>query len=266
MKSNTLQIKNLHAEVEKKKILHGINLTIKSGEIHALMGPNGSGKSTLCNVLMGHPKYSVTKGEVKLNRKNILKMSPDERAKAGIFIGFQNPYEVPGVSFSNFLRQSFNNIKSAQDGLYRPISPYKFLELLNKKAKDLNIPESIISRSLNYGLSGGEKKRTEVLQLSILEPKICLLDEIDSGLDIDSLRSIAEGLSRVAKLTNMGVLLITHYQRILDYIKPDFVHVICNGKITNSGGKELAKKLEKRGYKKLLKVSKENLKLKMYAD
>ncbi len=241
-----LVIKNLHAKVEDKEILKGISLTIKSGEIHAIMGPNGSGKSTLCNVLMGHPKYEITKGEVTLDGENILELDPDKRAKLGLFLSFQYPQEIPGISYANFLRTTKNALLTGQGK--KPMSVMEFAKLLQEKMKMLSMSEDFKTRSVNEGFSGGEKKRAEILQMAVLEPKFAMLDETDSGLDIDALKTVAENADIIARKTNMGVLLITHYQRILKYITPDFVHVMVQGKIVKSGGKDLVEKLEEAGY------------------
>lgn len=242
-----LEIINLHAEINGKKILKGVNLTIRSGEIHAIMGPNGSGKSTLCNVLMNHPKYEVTKGKVLFNGKNILNLSTDERARLGIFLGFQHPIEIPGVSFNTFLRNAKNSL------VKKPVPPLEFLKKLKAIAKSLKMKEAFIERPLNEGFSGGEKKRAEIVQMSILEPKVALLDEIDSGLDIDALRIVAEGIKTYFKKNSPAILLITHYQRLLNHITPHFVHIMSEGEIIKSGDKKLALKIEKEGYEKYIK-------------
>lgn len=249
-KVDILEIKNLHAEINGTLILRGINLTIKSGEIHAIMGPNGSGKSTLCNILMGHPKYEVTKGEVTLNGQNILELEANERAQLGLFLGFQHPIEIAGVSLGNFLRLAKNTILKAnkQD----PVSPAEFVKTLKENIRLLKMAENFNSRNVNEGFSGGEKKRTEIVQMAILEPKIALLDEIDSGLDIDALKIVAEGIKKTFDQKNMGVLLITHYQRLLNYITPHFVHIMKEGRIIKSGDKKLAKQLEKEGYEQMV--------------
>jgi Fe-S cluster assembly ATP-binding protein len=246
---NILDIKNLHAETveEKLKILKGINLTIKTGEIHAIMGPNGSGKTTLCKILMGHPKYKITQGEVLFNKKTILKLTTDERAKLGIFLGFQNPIEVAGVSLRSFLRIAKNKIEKT------PVSPIEFAKELGKNAKKFKIDLNLIENSINDGASGGEKKRTEILQMTTLKPKIALLDEVDSGLDIDALKIVSKNINEAFKETSPGILLITHYQRILEYITPNFVHIMSKGKIIKSGGKNLATQLEKTGYENIIK-------------
>jgi len=246
-----LEIKNLHVSIEGKEILKGVDLKIKKGETHALMGPNGSGKSTLSFVLMGHPKYKVTKGEILLDGKNILKLSPNKRANLGLFLGFQYPTEIPGVSLFNFLKTSYN---STHEGNGK-VSSMEFREILKDKMKTLGIEETFINRNLNEGFSGGEKKRGEILQMAILNPKFSVLDETDSGLDIDSLKIVASSINKISSKEN-GILLITHYQRILRYIKPNFVHVMINGKIVLSGDEKLAEKLEEKGYDFVKKVEK----------
>lgn len=240
-----LTIKDLHVSVEGKEILKGVNLTIKKGEVVALMGPNGSGKSTLAYTLMGHPKYEVTKGEAIWKGKNILEMSPDERAKSGVFLSFQYPQEITGVPVSNFLKTALNAVKGEK------VSPADFLKLLKEKMALLKVDPSFARRYLNDGFSGGEKKRTEILQMAVLQPEIAILDETDSGLDISSLKIVGDGVNAV-KGENMGILIITHYQRILNYIKPQSVHILVDGKIVKSGSKELALELEKKGYEWLL--------------
>ncbi len=254
-KKDTLEISNLHANIGDLKILNGINLTIKSGEIHAIMGPNGSGKSTLCNVLMGHPKYEVTKGSAKFNGKEILDLEPNERAHLGLFLGFQHPLEISGVSTGTFLRLA-KNLSLKANGETKQISPMEFMPILKQTMGLLKMDEKFITHSVNEGFSGGEKKRAEIVQMAILEPKIAMLDEIDSGLDIDALKIVAEGINETLKKTGLGVLLITHYQRLLNYITPDFVHVMAKGKIIKSGDKKLAKELEKNGYEEILKKAK----------
>jgi Fe-S cluster assembly ATP-binding protein len=250
-----LEIKNLHVSVEEKEILKGVNLVVKSGEMHAIMGPNGSGKSTLCFTLMGHPRYKITKGDILMNGKSVLEMSTDKRAKLGMFLGFQYPHEIPGITFGNFLRLASNNLK-----LGKPMGPMEFYPVLKNEFKSLKMDESFIGRGLNEGFSGGEKKRAEIAQMSILKPKIAILDEIDSGLDIDGVKTIAQGIGAVYKKQKNGLLVITHYQRILNFLKPDFVHVMSGGKIIQSGGKELAKKLEKGGYDSLKIKAKKTIK------
>ena len=231
-----LTIKDLHVTIEGKKILNGVDLTVKKGEVCALMGPNGSGKSSLAYTLMGHPKYQVDKGEVWYKGQNVLELKPDERAKLGLFLSFQYPQEIPGVSVSNFLRTAYNAVKPA------PIAVPDFVKLLKEKMKMLKIDDSFSRRYLNEGFSGGEKKRAEILQLAVLQPEMAILDETDSGLDIDSLKVVAEGVNSLIG-PNMGILVITHYQRLLNYITPDKVHVMINGRIVKSGGEELAQHL-----------------------
>ncbi len=260
--SSTLAIKNLHVAVEGKEIIQGLDLTIRSGEIHIIMGPNGSGKSTLCYALMGHPKYKITEGEAWLktdadsadsadsNGQNILEMSPDKRAQLGLFLGFQYPREVPGVTFGNFLRTACNALMKAQNFEAKSIGPVQFLPVVQKGMDALKMDRKFIGRGVNEGFSGGEKKRAEIVQMAVLKPKIAMLDEIDSGLDIDALKAVAQGIQTVFEQTQMGVMLITHYQRILNHLTPHFVHVMVGGKIVKSGGNELAHELEKGGYEK----------------
>jgi Fe-S cluster assembly ATP-binding protein len=240
-----LEIRDLHAAVEGKEILKGINLTVNKGEVHAIMGPNGSGKSTLAKVLAGHPAYEVTGGEVLYEGKNLLEMSPDERAREGVFMAFQYPIEVPGVSNAQFLRLAYNERRKhlGEDEL----DPLEFKDLLKARAKIVEMDASFMSRSVNEGFSGGEKKRNEILQMAVLEPKLSILDETDSGLDIDALRVVAGGVNHLHNSEN-AVILVTHYQRLLNYIVPDFVHVLAGGRIAREGGKELALELEARGY------------------
>ncbi len=244
-----LEIKNLHAKTEDKEILKGLNLTVKAGEVHAIMGPNGAGKSTLSKVLAGHPAYEVTSGEVKyeinFSMQNLLEFSPDVRAKEGIFLAFQYPIEVPGVSNFNFLHTSFNSVLQHQGA--EPLSEGDFREFLHKKMQIVNMKPEYLDRAVNVGFSGGEKKRNEILQMAVLSPRLALLDETDSGLDIDALRIVAEGVNKLRTKEN-AVILVTHYQRLLDYIKPDFVHVLSNGKIIQTGDASLALELEKKGY------------------
>lgn len=256
-----LVIKDLHVSVEGKPILRGVNLTIRQGEVHALMGPNGSGKSTLAYTIAGHPHYEVTGGDILLNGESILKLAPDERAKAGLFLAFQYPTAIPGVSMANFLRQAVSAVRGytekakravAEGGSVKPIGSElmpmrEFRRELTEKMEKLHIDPSFARRYLNDGFSGGEKKRAEILQMAMLEPKIAVLDETDSGLDIDALRVVAEGVNSLLG-PNLGVLLITHYQRLLNYIKPDFVHVFYNGQIVMSDGPQLALELEEKGY------------------
>ena len=239
----TLEIKDVHVAVDDKEILKGVTLSIPPGKVIAFMGPNGSGKSTLANALMGNPKYKITKGTVLLDGVDITTLSPDARSRLGLFLSFQYPQEISGVSVANFLRIAYN---ARQE---KPLSPAEFSKLLKEKMSALKIDQSFAERYLNEGFSGGEKKRNEILQLAVLEPKYALLDETDSGLDIDALRIIAEGINTILKLEHKpGVLIITHYQRILDYIKPDAVHVLIDGRIVKSSGAELVKQLEEKGY------------------
>ncbi|MEK6963697.1 MAG: Fe-S cluster assembly ATPase SufC [Nanoarchaeota archaeon] len=236
-----LEVKGLKVSVDGKMILNGIDLTVKQGEVIALMGRNGSGKSTLANTLMGHPKYKVEEGSVKLNGEDILILPAYERSKKGLFLSFQYPAEIQGVTLSNFLRATMNARRKEK------IPVLEFVKLLKKKMAELSIDPKFASRYLNHGFSGGEKKRSEILQLALLQPKIAVLDETDSGLDIDALKTVAMGVKKLVS-PKMGVLIITHYQRILNYLKPDKVHVMMDGKIVKSGGKELVKLLEKKGY------------------
>ncbi len=243
---STLEIRNLHASVETadglKPILHGVNLTIGDGEVHAIMGPNGSGKSTTAYALAGHPKYVITEGQIFLDGEDITDMTPDERAQAGLFLAMQYPVEVPGVSVSNFLRTA----KTAIDGQAPKLR--EWTKRVKEATESLKVDPEFVKRDLNVGFSGGEKKRTEVLQMELLEPKVAILDETDSGLDVDALRVVSEGVNRIHERTNNSVLLITHYSRILNYIKPDYVHVFANGQIVQTGGAELAHQLEESGY------------------
>ena len=240
-----LEIRDLHATVDGKEILRGINLTIKKGEIHAIMGPNGSGKSTLAKILAGHPAYEVTKGEVLFEGKNLLELAPDERAREGIFLAFQYPVEVPGVSNAQFLRLAYNEKRKHLGE--EELDPLEFKDLLAERAKIVEMDAGLMSRSVNEGFSGGEKKRNEILQMAVLEPKLAVLDETDSGLDIDALRVVADGVNRLRTPEN-AIVLVTHYQRLLNYIVPDYVHVLYRGRIVRSGGKELALELEEKGY------------------
>ena len=244
--TDELIVKDLHVSVEGQKILNGVDLVVRKGEVCALMGPNGSGKSTLAYTLMGHPKYTVDKGEAWYKGQNILDLKPDERAKLGLFLSFQYPQEIPGVSVSNFLRTALNSVKPNQ------VSVPDFVKLLREKMKLLKIDEVFSRRYLNEGFSGGEKKRAEILQLAVLQPEMAILDETDSGLDIDSLKTVAQGINTLIG-PNIGILLITHYQRILNYITPDRVHIMVKGRIVKSGGKELAHELEAKGYDAIVK-------------
>lgn len=246
MTTDELVIKDLHVSIDGKKILNGVNLIVRKGEVCALMGPNGSGKSTLAYTLMGHPNYTVDKGEAWYKGRNILELPADERAKLGLFLSFQYPQEIPGVSVSNFLRTALNSVKPNQ------ISVPEFVKLLKEKMKLLKIDDSFSRRYLNEGFSGGEKKRAEILQLAVLQPDMAILDETDSGLDIDSLKTVAQGVNTLLS-PNIGVLIITHYQRILNFITPDSVHVMVKGRIVKSGGKELAHELEAKGYDDIIK-------------
>lgn len=247
-----LVIKNLHVKIEDKQILKGVNLTVKSGEIHIIMGPNGSGKSTLCYALMGHPNYEITEGEVLFNGENILELSPDKRAQLGMFLGFQYPREVTGVTFGNFLRLANNAVQKVRNPEEKPIGPAQFYPIIKQEMEELKMDKSFIGRSLNEGFSGGEKKRAEIVQMAVLKPKIAMLDEIDSGLDIDALKAVAGGIQQTFEKLQMGVLLITHYQRILNYLTPHFIHIMVDGKIVKSGDNTLAHELEKEGYEKYL--------------
>ncbi|MDM9581600.1 Fe-S cluster assembly ATPase SufC [Nostoc sp. GT001] len=240
-----LSVRNLTANVDGTPILKGVNLDVRSGEIHAIMGPNGSGKSTFSKVLAGHPAYEVTGGEVIFQGQNLLELEPEERARSGVFLAFQYPLEIPGVSNLDFLRVAYNSRRKAQ-GL-EEIDAFDFDDLIEEKLDVVKMNASFLSRSLNEGFSGGEKKRNEILQMALLEPKLGILDETDSGLDIDALRIVANGVNQLASPDN-STILITHYQRLLDYIVPDFVHVMAQGQIITSGGKELALELESRGY------------------
>lgn len=240
-----LHIKNLKASIDGKDILKGINLDVKAGEIHAIMGPNGSGKSTLASVLAGKPGYEVTGGEVIFEGKNLLDFSAEDRAREGIFLAFQYPVEIPGVSTTNFMKTSINEIRKYKG--QEPLSSVEFLKMMKAKAKLVDLDMSMTSRAVNVGFSGGEKKRNEIFQLAMMEPKLSILDETDSGLDIDALRIVSEGVN-VVKNSNNAFVVITHYQRLLNYIVPDYVHVLSDGQIVKSGGKELAFKLEELGY------------------
>lgn len=240
-----LSIKNLHARVEDKDILKGINLEVKAGEVHAIMGPNGSGKSTLSSVIAGNENYEVTDGEIILEGEDIGELAPEERAHKGVFLSFQYPVEIPGVSVTNFMKTAINESRKANGLEEMPAN--EMLKKIREKSELLEIDRKFLSRSLNEGFSGGEKKRNEIFQMAMLEPKVAILDETDSGLDIDALRIVANGVNKLRNEDN-AVIVITHYQRLLDYIVPDFVHVLYNGKIVKSGGKELAYELEEKGY------------------
>jgi len=240
-----LTITDLHASVDDKAILQGINLDIKAGEVHAIMGPNGSGKSTLAAVLAGREEYEVTSGSVDFDGQDLFEMSPEERAAAGIFLAFQYPVEIPGVTTINFLKTALNEIRKSRG--QEPLDAAQFLKLMREKAKLVNIDDALLKRSLNEGFSGGEKKRNEIFQMAMLEPKLAILDETDSGLDIDALRIVAEGVNKL-RSPERAVIVVTHYQRLLDYIVPDYVHVLYKGRIVKSGPKELAYELEEKGY------------------
>ncbi|NIM92493.1 MAG: Fe-S cluster assembly ATPase SufC [Anaerolineales bacterium] len=246
--SSVLEVRNLHASVDKTEILKGVDLVVKPGEIHALMGPNGTGKSTFAHVLMGHPAYEVTEGEILFDGENIIDQDPDERARRGIFLAFQYPIAIPGLSVANFLRSAINARRKEQNPEDKGIPIPEFRKLLRDKMDLLEVSHEFAGRYLNEGFSGGEKKRAEILQMAALEPKIAILDETDSGLDIDALRIVSEGVNTLAG-PDLGILVITHYQRILNYIKPDHVHIMLDGRIVESGGPELAEHLEEHGYK-----------------
>ena len=240
-----LEIKNLHANIGDKEILKGIDLSVKAGEIHAVMGPNGSGKSTLAQVLAGHPAYEVTEGTVEYDGRNLLEMDPEVRAQEGIFLAFQYPIEIPGVTNAYFLRSAYNEIRKAKG--MPELDPLEFLDLMEEKTKIVEMDQAMMNRSVNTGFSGGEKKRNEILQMAVLEPRLAILDETDSGLDIDALKVVSNGVNALRRPDN-ATIVVTHYQRLLNYIVPDRVHVLAQGRIVKSGGKELALELEERGY------------------
>ncbi len=240
-----LSIKNLHASVEGTEILKGINLEVNAGEVHAIMGPNGSGKSTLASVLAGREEYEVTEGSVEFDGKDMLELSPEDRAREGLFLAFQYPVEIPGVSTNNFIKTALNE-KRKYHG-QEPLDAVSFMKLMKEKIKLVEIDKSLLTRSINEGFSGGEKKKNEIFQMAMLEPKLTILDETDSGLDIDALRIVASGVNKLRD-ENRAIIVITHYQRLLDYLQPDFVHVLLNGKIVRNGTKELALELEEKGY------------------
>ncbi len=252
MSENILNIEDLEVEIEGKKILSNFNLSIKSGEIHAIMGPNGSGKSSLCYALMGHPKYQVKKGEVQLNNQDILKMPTEQRARNGIFLAFQYPKEIDGITFGNFLRQAVNTQKKTVNSMFKGFSPGEYFKIMEENLNNLKMDRQFIGRGVNSGFSGGEKKKSEIVQMMALKPKFAFLDEIDSGLDIDALKDVTVGIKRCFEETGMGMVLITHTQRLLHQIKADRVHIMINGKIVKSGGMELVEQLEEKGYKKYL--------------
>lgn len=240
-----LEIKNLHANIDGKEIIKGLNLTVKPGEIHAIMGPNGSGKSTLASVITGHPSFEVTHGSVHFEGKDLLELNPEKRAGEGIFLSFQYPVEIPGVSMVNFMRSAINEQRKYRQ--QPPLSATDFLRIMREKKELVEMDNKLSNRSVNEGFSGGEKKKNEIFQMAMLEPKLAILDETDSGLDIDALRIVAHGVNKLKTAEN-ATIVITHYQRLLDYIIPDFVHVLYDGRIVKSGGKELAHELEARGY------------------
>ncbi len=240
-----LEVRNLHVTIAGKEILKGINLTIHDGEVHAIMGPNGSGKSTLSAVLTGNPLYTVTEGEAIFNGKNLLEMKPEDRAREGLFLSFQYPVEIPGVSMTNFMRAAIN-AKREYQGL-EPMSAADFIKLMKEKRKLVELDATLSHRSVNEGFSGGEKKRNEIFQMAMLEPKLSILDETDSGLDIDALRIVAEGVNKL-KTPDTSIIVITHYERLLDIIKPEFIHILYQGRIVKTGGPLLAKEIEKKGY------------------
>ena len=245
-----IEIKNLHAEIDGKEIIKGLDLTIGKGEVHAVMGPNGAGKSTLSNIIAGHEDYEVTKGDILLNGESILEMSADERAAAGVFLAFQYPVEIPGVQMTQFLKTSLNAVRKARgEGEMETLD---FIKHLRAKTAALNIKDDMMKRPVNVGFSGGEKKRNEVLQMAMLEPQFCVLDETDSGLDIDALKIVADGVNAL-RAQDRSFLVITHYQRLLDYIVPDYVHILADGKIIKSGDAQLAKDLEAQGYETFIK-------------
>jgi Fe-S cluster assembly ATP-binding protein len=246
--TTTLEIRNLHVTVEDKPILRGVNLVVKQGEVHAMMGPNGSGKSTLANVMLGNPAYEVTEGDIILDGESVLEMEADERSRAGLFLAFQYPVAIPGVTLANFLRLAINSRMKAENPDSKGISIPEFRRMMKAKMDFLGVDHSFAGRYLNDGFSGGEKKRAEVLQMAVLNPKIAVLDETDSGLDIDALRIVSDGVNKLQEADKLGVLVITHYQRMLNYVKPEFVHIMFQGQIVESGGADLALKLEEQGY------------------
>ncbi len=241
-----LKVENLYAEIDGTEILKGLSLTVNAGEVHAIMGPNGAGKSTLGYVLGGRPAYEVTQGSVIFDDQDLLALEPHERAAAGLFLGFQYPVEIPGVSNVQFLREALNAQRGSRDE--KPLSGAEFLKLAREEAKKLDMDAEMLKRPVNVGFSGGEKKRNEMVQMGIIAPRLAILDETDSGLDIDALRVVGDGINRIMRAPDKAVILITHYQRLLDYVEPDFVHVLADGRITRTGGKELAHELEREGY------------------
>ncbi|HYV97041.1 MAG TPA: Fe-S cluster assembly ATPase SufC [Gemmatimonadaceae bacterium] len=244
-----LDIKDLHATVAGKEILRGISLSVGAGEVHAIMGPNGSGKSTLAQVIAGHPSYDVTSGDIVLDGESLLELEPEERAQKGVFLAFQYPVEIPGVTNAYFLRSAYNELRKARGE--QEIDPMEFLDIMAEKLKLVDMDPEMVHRSVNAGFSGGEKKRNEILQMAVLEPRLAILDETDSGLDIDALRVVANGVNKLRR-PDRSAIVVTHYQRLLNYIVPDFVHVLAEGRIVKSGGKELAFELEEKGYDWLL--------------
>lgn len=251
-----LTIKNLHATVGNTKILNGVSLDIATNEVHVIMGQNGSGKSTLLSVLMGSPKYTVTMGSVKLDKKNILELSPAQRAQAGLFLGFQHPQVVAGVALGNFLRLARNTISASQKNKEQPIAPAAFAVMMREQMEKLKIDPGFMSRSINEGFSGGEKKKSEVLQMALLKPTFAFLDEIDSGLDIDALKIVGKELNAIQKKQGMGMIIVSHNPKILDFIKPDKIHIMSKGKVIAQGGKEIIQKVEKNGFESFLKKKK----------
>ena len=247
-----LEIKNLHAKAGDKEILKGVDLTIRDGEIHALMGTNGAGKSTLSNVIVGNPAYDVTEGTITFNGEDLLAMTPDERANAGIFMSFQMPVEIPGVSMTNFIKAAVNAKRKSRGE--EPIKPADFIKMMKEKRQLVEMDQKLMSRSVNEGFSGGEKKRNEIFQMAMLEPTFCILDETDSGLDVDALRIVATGFNKLRTAETSGII-ITHYQRLLDYIKPDVVHVLIDGRIVKTGGPDLAQKIEEEGFEFIINNS-----------
>jgi Fe-S cluster assembly ATP-binding protein len=246
-----LEIRGLRATVADQEILRGIDLTVDAGEIHAVMGPNGSGKSTLAQVLAGHPAYEITAGSVRYDGEDLLEMEAEERAQKGVFLAFQYPVEIPGVSNAYFLRSAFNEIRKARGE--EEVDPLEFADIMDERLQFVEMDSSMLNRSVNMGFSGGEKKRNEILQMAVLQPRLAILDETDSGLDIDALRTVADGVNKLRKPDN-ATIVVTHYQRLLNYIVPDYVHVLAQGRIVKSGGKELALELEERGYDWLLEA------------
>lgn len=255
-----LTIKNLKVRVQEKEILHGLDLVIGAGEVHAIMGPNGSGKSTLASTLMGHPRYKVTEGTVKFGPKDLLTLPVEQRAAAGLFLAFQYPKEIPGVNLVSFLRAAYNSVMGARKKSFKPVPLYTFKKQIQELMEQVKLPLAFLNRNVNEGFSGGEKKKVEILQMALLEPKLAVLDETDSGLDIDALKTICETIAAVKK-PEQSIVMITHYERMLKYLKPDFVHIMIDGRVVMSGGKELAKALEKHGYDYVRKQLPSSLKI-----